>query len=481
VTKRRIEQGSSSTSTSGIIEPATRMFAMHERTRLFVCRAGFVLACLLPTILTTSAISYFRSDVYMTARREEWVAMFSQRLGMKVEIDELSYPSLSTALLKGVRLRDSETETLVFEAYHIEVTKLDDGSWDLEFDLPTLMTESLPELQQRLHDRVFAELPNSFKEVKCRAKQMPLVGKTQITLNDVELNIFSEDGPAAQCYFRIHNVEMKGPVFAQIRRHRKDGVASSQWDFSTEESEIPCEVLAIFAPRLSILGDRASLKGNANGSMGRHGESLAFVGTLRDVNLGNLSDGRVPVTPRLGSKSREKWLAGGLATIEVRQLHMADGKISAEASLTATQRGFLGSELVEAAVKHFDLEGPTTSDSSSQRKTKPTKYTFGELAFDFVLADGGLQLTGKVKQKPHRNGVIASTLEGTTLLVETEPRWIPQIALVQFIAPPSDQSIPANPEAADLMPYFGPPHRLRPAPGSSRALQSERHSEETLK
>src|SRR5689334_22460586 len=117
------------------------MFAMHERTRLFVCRAGFVLACLFPTILTTSAINYFRSDAYMTARREEWVATFSQRLGMKVEIDELSYPNLSTALLKGVRLRDSETDTLVCEAYHVEVTKHDDGTWELELELPKVMTE----------------------------------------------------------------------------------------------------------------------------------------------------------------------------------------------------------------------------------------------------------------------------------------------------------------------------------------------------
>src|SRR5262249_55507638 len=152
----------------------------------------------------TCAISYFRSDVYLTARREEWVALLSQRLGMKVEIDELSYPNLSTALLKGVRLLDSETEALVCEAYHVEVTKLDDGSWNVELDLPKLMTESLPTLQQRLHDRVFAELPNSFPQVQCRAKQMSLVGKTQVTLNDVELNVFSEDGPAAQCTFRIY-------------------------------------------------------------------------------------------------------------------------------------------------------------------------------------------------------------------------------------------------------------------------------------
>lgn len=460
--------------------PATRMFAMHERTRLFVCRAGFVLACLLPTILTVSAISYFRSDAYMTARREEWVATFSQRLGMKVEIDELSYPNLSTALLKGVRLRDSETEALVCEAYHVEVTKHDDGTWELEFDLPTLMTECLPALQQRLHDRVFAELPKSFPQVQCHAKRMPLVGKTQVTLNDVELNFFvSDEGPAAECYFRIYGVDMKQPILAKMCRHRAGGVARSEWEFSTQESEIPCDVLAIFAPKLSVLGDRARMNGSAKGSIGRQEDSLTFVGTMRDASLENLTDGRVPLTPKLG-KSREKWLARGLASIEVRNLRFIDGHVTAcDASLTATQRGSLGSELVDAAVKHFSLQGPSNGNAQTTRKLKPTTLGFAELAFDIALADSKLQLTGRVDQKPHRNGVIASNMQGEALLVETEPKWIPQIALVQFIAPPSDQSIPANPEAVRLMDSFGPPRRLLNPPG--RTLQTERPMEENLK
>ncbi len=453
--------------------PATRMFAMHERTRLFVCRAGFVLACLLPTILTVSAISYFRSDAYMTARREEWVATFSQRLGMKVEIDELSYVDLSTALLKGVRLRDSETGTLVCEAYHVEVTKLPDGTWDLGFELPKLMTESLPAFQQRLHDRVFAELPNSFPQVQCHAKQMSLVGKTQVTLNDVALNVYvSDDGPTAECYFRIYGVEMKRPLFAEIRRHRMDGMARSQWDFTTEESDIPCEVLAIFAPRLSILGNRARMNGNANGSIGRQDDSLVFLGTLRDVSLENLTYGRVPLTPKLG-KSRDRWLATGLSAIDVRHLRMIDGRLSElDASFIATQKGTLGSELVNAATKFFRLRGPSEG--------KTIKYPFDHLAFDVVLGDDLVRLTGRVDPKHLGNGVIASNTQ-RALLAEIEPCSVPQIALVQFLSPQSDQSIPASPTAVELMRSIGPPSRLHAPPGAGRTVQTERPMEENLK
>lgn len=436
---------------------------MHERTRLFVCRAGFVLACLLPTLLMAGAIGYFRSDAYLTARREEWVSTLSQRLGMHVEIDRLHYPDLSTAVLTGVRLLDAESNMLIAKSHAVEVMRLDDGTWRVEFDYPEFVADHLPGLQQRLHDRLLAELPSRFSEVHCRAKSAVLLGKTRATLQEIDAFVFPSDvgtGPEVALYFGMAGVETDERTSIKIQRNRTKGVVATHWECDTHATPLPCDVLAMFVPRLRSLGTKATLQGVASGTFARHDDRMQFAGTLRSVELDALSSGRAPRQPKLG-KSREKWLVSGTANIDIGQLVLVDGRVTAcEARLSATEHGTLGSELVAAAVNCFGLEGPT--DTAAQ-------YHYNALAFDFSLSDKGVRVIGRAGDA--ENGVIARSARGP-ILSESEARWFHQIALVQFLAPSSERSIPANPEATELWRHLAPRPRMGDA--TPRALQSTR-------
>src|SRR5687767_3504612 len=97
------------------------MFTLHERTRLFLCRTGFLLLCLAPTLFVAAAAVRYRSFSYIEARREEWCAVLSDKLGLEVQIGRLSYPLWNTALLEEVVLLDPETGNQAVRARYVEV------------------------------------------------------------------------------------------------------------------------------------------------------------------------------------------------------------------------------------------------------------------------------------------------------------------------------------------------------------------------
>src|SRR5215218_2281973 len=104
------------------------MFQLHERTRLLLCRTGFLLLCLAPTLFVGGAAVHYRSGSYLEARREEWTAVLSDKLGLEVRMARLSYPLWNAALLEQVVLADPETGEEVARARYVEVV-LEEGRW----------------------------------------------------------------------------------------------------------------------------------------------------------------------------------------------------------------------------------------------------------------------------------------------------------------------------------------------------------------
>ena len=80
---------------------------MHDKARIAVCGWGFLLLCVVPTVLTCGFIAFHWLSIKSPAAKAEWERELAQRLG--VAIDGLSYPRPGLAELSGVRLADPET------------------------------------------------------------------------------------------------------------------------------------------------------------------------------------------------------------------------------------------------------------------------------------------------------------------------------------------------------------------------------------
>ena len=74
------------------------MFALHETTRRRFCRAGFVLLCVVPTLLVVGWATWLRRPEYrdLIARR------LSERLGFAVTLADVRHPHPDLTLLEGL-------------------------------------------------------------------------------------------------------------------------------------------------------------------------------------------------------------------------------------------------------------------------------------------------------------------------------------------------------------------------------------------
>ena len=129
------------------------MFRLHERTRLLLCRTGFLILCLTPTLFLCGAAVHYRSSAYLEARREEWVAVLSDKLGLDAKITRLSYPLWNTALLEELVLLDPETGGEVVRTRYVEVT-WEEGRWHIVAGQPEVDATSLPLLVELMNYRL---------------------------------------------------------------------------------------------------------------------------------------------------------------------------------------------------------------------------------------------------------------------------------------------------------------------------------------
>ena len=81
------------------------MFALHEKTQRYLCRAVFFGLCVAPTVLMSAWIVARNRPGYRAAYEEE----LSRQLGLAVSIGYMQHPRPGVTRFQGVRLADPET------------------------------------------------------------------------------------------------------------------------------------------------------------------------------------------------------------------------------------------------------------------------------------------------------------------------------------------------------------------------------------
>src|SRR4029450_2230413 len=126
---------------------------MTTERRILLCRWGFVLFCLLPTLVVgVWALARAESGINPLIAKGEIEQELARRLGLMVEIDR-ARGTASAFRLEGLCFRDPETGEIVAHAAAVDAVHAD-YRWQITAFGPAVMLTHARRLLPRLHDRL---------------------------------------------------------------------------------------------------------------------------------------------------------------------------------------------------------------------------------------------------------------------------------------------------------------------------------------
>ncbi len=409
------------------------MFKLHERTRLLFCRLGFLILCGVPTLFLGGAAWRYRSPSYLEARREEWCAVLSDKLGLDVHVQKLSYPHWNTALLEGFMLVDPETSEEVVGTRYVEVA-FENGRWQIVLGQPEVNAEALPLLTELLDHRLLRGQALQFAPISLQTRQLTFrsVQGAQ-TFEQVAVEIVTtESGKRIDARFQAAG-QNTPPAEFTLQRRRGEGSPRTTCTLRANEP-FPCGVLSPLWPWISQLGDEATFTGEVSLDRSTPRPSANLVGRFEQVELARLFSGR----------SSQRQLAGR-ASIDFTSLELHDGTLTeAKGTLQAHGGGVVSYELLQAIASRLDLTPPEAPRLRSEPLVR-----FSHLAFGFQLDAQGLSLTGS--SDPSGEGVIMASAAAGPLLVESSRAVVPAVNLVEILSSGNEGTLPTSPEAKGLL------------------------------
>ncbi len=354
---------------------------MHEKTRRNFCRCGFLLFCVLPTVILLCSAAWRA----MPGRLREIEARLSERLGLTVAIDKVSYPRPGTTLLSGVKLCDPETGAEVARLRLLEAVERD-GGYVLIASQPEIDGQRLGRLwrllERQLLDRP-AQRPGDGASGKLRwiAGEVTLRGEqASWTFTDVRGAIeMGAEGPQAAVEFRVAGLDMPELARFRVVRNRTEPVPATRIELQTAGALLPFELLWPGGDGARRLGTRCRFRGAVWAELTPGGWQGELTGELVDVDLDRLVSEHFPHK------------LSGQASIVVRQARFRRGRlVQADGSFSAPEGGVISRSLIDAAADSLRLSCEGPEDARADGLVR-----YRQLAFGFQIESEGLTLVGQ--------------------------------------------------------------------------------------
>jgi len=411
------------------------MFAMQRSTRILLCRIGFVLLCVLPTTVVAGWIVSRGAGGYSAAQKAEWERELTSRLGLIVEIGEVSYPSPQVVRLHDFKLLAAETREPIGDAAFIEVEKNAESS-TVAAHLLTIEANELAALGRTLEQRLLrSQTPLHIRwqpcDVTLRHGQQ---GQTLTQLNG-SLHCAAEAG-SLDLKFRLPGQVSGDPIRLHVLRTRKAPQPETAWRLETSESSLSCSLAAAIAPAFARFGKDCEFRGNVRVVQSAAESSGELSGTFERVDLDALVTEHFPHQ------------LSGLATVAIDRALLARGKLIDVRGSVQIQHGELSPSLIAAAQEHLGLEVNTELAGNPPAAAIP----FDNLALRFHLSGESLTLT---------EGVLVANSNGAVLTAP--PNHSSTGAnLLRMLLPDSEYQVPATRQTSALV-------RLLPLPNVAHA------------
>lgn len=416
------------------------MFPLHEKTQRLICRAGFFLFCLVPTVLVLCYVFVLNLPWHRRAHERE----LSQRLGLVATLESVSFPRPGTTLYRGLRLADPESGADVARIAALEIRHRA-ASWYLTATQPEIESQRAELLGRLLDERVLRGHSKNRPAIELSAAAMTIgsAGQESQTLTDVRLSLSAEsDGPILRADYRVAGVEMKTAARVEIRRKRERNTATTHLIWHTGDAALPCAVWAARFPWIKRLGTRCRFRGQAeltetNNSW--HGE---ITGRLTGVDLDRVISDQFPHK------------LSGEATIDMEQAIAKDGKLQKLKGRLVAGPGVVGERLLGAAENELDWR--TMKDEAIE---EVALHEYSQLAFSFGIDADSMKLAGVCEQQPP--GTILLATDGRTWSTH-DAQTIPVTHLLRVLVPQSNYEIPATRQTRALINFLPLPDAIPP-------------------
>lgn len=418
--------------------------------RLFLTRAAFVVTCILPTLFVGGWVYQHLSPRYWAAQQEDWQRVLSQRLGLKVEVATVAYPTIHLARLGKVRLSDPETDEEFARIRSLELSWTDEG-WTAEMSQPEIQLDQLPTVWKDLHERLFRQTEGQRCELI--AGELTLHGEEgSQTLSQwqavwepgEELSRLVTQGVLA-------GSQSQTPITLTIARDRRSQPAVTTWDLDAAEAMLPCLPAAGDLPLLAALGKDCKFRGQLRVALTERGWQGSLRGTLDPVDLNQL------VTEHLPHK------LSGQAKVSLEQCEFAAGRITLLRGTALSNGGYISRSLLGAAATHLAMQEEGVRPASAQGHVY-----YKSLAFGFLLAPEGLTLTGHADRL--QNGVMI-TAATSPILLEPAERQLAVNRLLHALATPGDEHALASAAVEQVRRILPLPPAIAPAGTNARQVR----------
>ena len=427
---------------------------MHTNLRLLICRSGFVLFALLPTLVVGGWIIRRGMPEYTLAQRTEWERELSQRLGLSVSVGDLQYPHPGVARLIAVELANPETREVVATIRELDVNQ-DGDSFSLHASQPVVNVRELSLLGSTLHERLL-------QSASGRAPDCQLVAADLTVHDNVRAVTFPEliavigQSPAGDPTIDLEYVVAassgegaRGRLSAL--RNRQIRPPSTRWKLDTGGASLPCWLASSTLPPVQQLGGDAQFAGTATWMLAEDGLQGEVTGRLTDVDLDSL----------ISEQFIHQLSGRAVVTLQPAIIHA--GQLSQLRGSVQSMDGWVSPSMLAAAGQHLGLQlRPELSFENGQ------PVPFRQLSIGFLLTDRTLQLSGNCDAT--RPGVALANAAGPIAEVPAQ-HTTASVSLLRTLLPETEWQVPATRQT-------GPLAAILPVPDLSPELTA-RHSGHT--
>ncbi len=412
---------------------------MTSQRRILLCRWGFVLLCLLPTLIVGlwSATHASRGSLPKLAIAE-LEQQLSNHCGLAVEIDR-GTPSGSALRLEGVRLLDPETREIVAQAAAVDAIHID-GIWRVEAYQPVLNLTHLSRLLPRLHDRMLCGSVGDIPAAILAANGLVAIGQAgqqSFGKGTICWHLPRSDSDVSVEVFAARAAPFADPLMLTVTRQRSSNPPATHWQVSTGGQPWPLAALVDIAPALARLGADCHFAGSiAAGERDGHSE-VTIEGTLASVDFDTL------VTEHFPHQLH------GRGTIRIEGADVRDGRLAEFRGGIDIASGSVSQSLISAAQEHLGLT-PGDGLAVNEFVTIP----FQRLAMDLALDGRKLRIHGQAGQ-PDDHVVLLGT-DGS-LLESTPDHTTSAVDLLRTLLPENQFQVPATRQTDSLVALFPVP------------------------
>ena len=420
---------------------------MPIKHRLIICRLGFVLCCVLPTLAMCLWIAGQSSASPAGNVPSAWATIPSSCLGLVVECDGGSQGDGGVLRLESVRLLDPETRAILVRAASVDAHPSAAG-WQLAARGAVIDAGHLPRLFALLHQPLLGSPSADTPSGTIQGRDVVLrAAEATHTFSSVVARLGADPaGPQATIELTPSNAQPNTPPMRlAIVRDRSGASPVTRWQLDTARQALPCALVGSVLPEAARLGIAAEFTGLVSVSLEPDGLTGELTGTLEGVDLDAVVTERFPHQ------------LSGLARVNVESARLEHGKLTDLRGHFTAVHGAVSPSLVAAAVDHLRL---APAGDLPVEGAAPIAYQ--QLSFGFALDGRWLRLTATAPES-------ASVLTGERgpLLAVTPGHAVPAIGLLRALLPGNEYQVPATRQTDALVGLLPVPDLL-PARTASR-------------